>query len=143
MRAQDQTREVARHLKRVIRREGFTLGTLSEELFGKAPDWLSKVLRGQRPLRLEDLFMALAAVGVTPAEFFAEIYDLYRADDLGAEFAPGVFEGPIRRFVETVARRVVVREARAGRGRSLSSEEEPSEGTGMVEDLGQEAQDGR
>lgn len=105
MKGENDVEMVALQLKRIVRREGFTLTALSSGPLGKAPDWLSKAIRGQRTFRLEDLFAVLAAVDVSPADFFAELYDLYRLDELGAEFAPGIFEAPIRRFVETVARR--------------------------------------
>ena len=56
-------------------------------------------------MRTDDLFVLLGAVGVTPDAFFAELYGLFPREERGAEVAPGVYEGPIRRFVEEVARR--------------------------------------
>ena len=59
----------------------------------------------------------LAAIGIAPEDLFAELYDLYRAEELGAEVAPGVFEGKVRRFVEEVARRAAREVAEGGGAR--------------------------
>ncbi|MGH7341979.1 MAG: hypothetical protein ACREKH_15925 [Candidatus Rokuibacteriota bacterium] len=83
---------------------------------GRPRDWLSKVLRGRRTFRVADLYTVLNTIGVAPSEFFGELYDLYRLDQIGAEIVPGFFEGPVRRFVEQVARRTAA-EVAEGRGR--------------------------
>ena len=100
-----ETARLAEHLRRAIARAGFDLMELSRDRLHRAPDFVSKMLRGERTFRVEDFFVILAAIGTAPEDFFAELYDLYRVDELGAEVAPGVFEGKIRRFVEEVARR--------------------------------------
>jgi hypothetical protein len=112
-----ETQRLIDHLRRMIGRSRFDLLELSRDRLQRAPDYLSKMLRGERTFRVEDLFVILEAVEVAPADFFAELYDLYRADDLGAEIAPGVFEGKVRRFVEEVARRAAREVAEAGVGR--------------------------
>lgn len=96
---------VAAQLRRVVEGMGFDLRELSRRRLHRAPEYLSEVLRGARPLGMEDLFEILLAIDVPPAEFFAELYDLYPAEGLGAELAPGIREGPLRRFVEKVSRR--------------------------------------
>jgi hypothetical protein len=112
----EETERLVEHLRRAIERSGFELLGLSRDHLGRAPDYLSKMLRGERTFRVEDLFVVLQAIGVEPEDFFAELYDLFRAEDVGAEVAPGVFEGKIKRFVEEVARRAA-REVAEGRGR--------------------------
>lgn len=116
MNPEDETERLIEHLRRAIERSGFELLGLSRDHLGRAPDYLSKMLRGERTFRVEDLFVVLQAIGTEPEDFFAEVYDLFRAEDVGAEVAPGIFEGRIRRFVEEVARRAA-REVAEGRGR--------------------------
>lgn len=113
---QQQAERLAEHLRQAIRRADVDLAQLSRGALGRTPDYLSKMLRGERLFRVDDLFRLLAAIEVAPDDFFAELFDLYRADEMGAEVAPGIFEGKIRQFVEQVARRAAL-EVAAGRGR--------------------------
>jgi len=102
------------HLRRLIKSNGATLSQVSTEVLGRSPDWLGKMLRGRRPFRVEEMFQILDAFEVEPAEFFADVYDLYRGGDLGRRFARGVFERPVTRFVERVAARAAERTRRDG-----------------------------
>jgi hypothetical protein len=113
---QQQAERLTEHLRQAIGRADVDLAQLSRGVLGRTPDYLSKTLRGERLFRVGDLFRLLAAIEVAPEDFFAELYDLYRADEVGAEVAPGIFEGKIRRFVEQVARRAAL-EVAAGRAR--------------------------
>lgn len=113
----DPTAAVVAHLREQIERAGYDLATLSRDTLGRAPDYLSKMLRGERIFRLADLFALLAAIDVAPVDFFAELYDLYRPDQLGAEISPGIYEGQLRRLVRQVARRAAL-EVTAGKGRA-------------------------
>lgn len=84
-----ETERLAEHLRRVIARAGFDLVELSRDRLQRTPDFLSKMLRGERTFR----------------------------EELGAEVAPGVFEGKIRRFVEEIARRAAREVAEGGGAR--------------------------
>lgn len=59
-------------LKETIRSRGDTLGKMSQRVLDRSPDYLSRVVRGQRPLRLNDLLTVLDVLDVHPVEFFSE-----------------------------------------------------------------------
>ena len=50
MERQSETERLAEHLRQVIRRSGHDLKQLSHRALGRAPDYLSKALRGERRL---------------------------------------------------------------------------------------------
>ena len=110
---------IAEHLQQRIELASYDLTKLSRDTLGRAPDYLSKMLRGERIFRVADLCALLAAIDLAPADFFGELYDLYRPEQLGAEIVPGMFEGQVRRLIEQVVYRAVIEET-AGQGRAVT-----------------------
>ncbi|MEM7050811.1 MAG: hypothetical protein AAF604_14180 [Acidobacteriota bacterium] len=76
----------------------------------RSTQWLDDVFHGRSGLTLEEFFSLLRALDEDPGEFFAAHYDMYCTEKLGKELAPGVFAGPVNRFVEEVAQRAVTLE---------------------------------
>ena len=110
---------IAEHLRRRIELAGYDLTKLSRDTLGRAPDYLSKMLRGERIFRVVDLCALLVAIDLAPADFFGELYDLYRPEQLSAEIVPGMFEGQVRRLIEQVAHRTATEET-AGQERAAT-----------------------
>jgi len=116
----EETARIAAALREAIERHGASFTELSRERLGRAPDYLSKMLRGERTFRIDDLLLILAAIEVAPDRFFAELYDLYRAEEIGTVFGEGMFEGKLRRMVDGAVRRAT-RELAAGKKRRRRS----------------------
>ena len=60
-------------LRRLIRQRGFTQLEVQEDL-GWGRSYISQLVNKQKSLRVEHVLMILKVIGVTPEDFFGEIY---------------------------------------------------------------------
>ncbi|MGH2668440.1 MAG: helix-turn-helix domain-containing protein [bacterium] len=70
--AEDGGREVAEALRRKIRQAGLSYSEVERRL-GMGRDYLRQLLAGRVDLKVKHVFGVLAALGVEPADFFAEL----------------------------------------------------------------------
>ncbi len=94
---EEQSRQLALFLKGYLKTHRTTASAVSQAL-GHAPQYLTLVFSGAVPLKLKDLFGALAALEPHPHAFF----DRYFAARSGAAHAPST--GPLAKLHELAAR---------------------------------------
>jgi transcriptional regulator with XRE-family HTH domain len=70
--AEDGGRELAEALKRRIRQAGLSYSEVERRL-GMGKDYLRQILAGRVDLKVKHVLGVLAAIGVEPADFFAEL----------------------------------------------------------------------
>ncbi len=70
--AEDGGRELAGALQRKIRQAGLSYAEVERRL-GMGKDYLRQLLVGRVDLKVKHVFGVLAAIGVEPADFFAEL----------------------------------------------------------------------
>ena len=69
----DESARVARLLGEKVRLAGYTQRTFAAA-WGLSFSHTAQLLRGREPLKVKQLFAALKVLGITPAEFFSEVY---------------------------------------------------------------------
>src|SRR5688500_5157940 len=70
--AEEGAREIARALQRQIRLAGLSYSEVERRL-GMGRDYLRQLLAGRVDLKAKHVLGVLAAIGVEPADFFAEL----------------------------------------------------------------------
>jgi transcriptional regulator with XRE-family HTH domain len=73
LRAEEGGRELAEALQRRIRQAGVSYAEVERRL-GMGRDYLRQLLAGRVDLKVKHVLGVLAAIGVEPADFFAELY---------------------------------------------------------------------
>jgi transcriptional regulator with XRE-family HTH domain len=78
--ADEEVGRVLEHLRETMRQAGWSQLDVQEELdWGRS--YISQLMTRQKMLRVEQVLMILDVIGVSPADFYRELYDRPWDDD--------------------------------------------------------------